>query len=63
MKRMALRGDILALYQGEISITATVAVPEEAKPLDMQLMLPACDERVCLPPGSVSLREITGKIQ
>ncbi len=63
MKLMALGGDTLALYQGEISITATVAVPEEAEPLVMQLMLPACDERVYLPQGSVSLRVITGKIQ
>jgi hypothetical protein len=62
MKRMAFRGDTLALYQGEIRITATVVVPEEAKPLVMQLMLQACDERVCLPPESVSLRVITGKI-
>ncbi len=58
-KSLDFQDEDLALYQGNISLTASLSPTIAATPaplLRLTLQLQACDEKVCLPPESLQLQ-------
>jgi DsbC/DsbD-like thiol-disulfide interchange protein len=58
-KKLGFQSEELALYEGNISLTASLS-PGAASPPDallrLELQLQACDDEVCLPPERVQLQ-------
>jgi len=59
LKSLKFQDEDLALYEGDISLRATVSpgtAPRKNSVLRLTLQLQACDEKVCLPPERLQLQ-------
>ena len=58
-KKFLFAEKLLAVYEGETELKATIVADKSAKPgersLSAKLRIQACDEQVCYPPGTLNL--------